>query len=55
MSLSLSLARATLLKSHEFLIEDGVANPRSEMETHGSSFPQSKRVGSARLPQTLDV
>ena len=41
-------------KSHECLREDGVANPRSEMETHGSSFARSERVVSARLPQTLD-
>ena len=27
----------------------GVANPRSEMETHGSSFARSERVVSARF------
>ena len=38
-----------------FFREDGVANPRSEVETYGSSFARPERVVSVRLPQTLDV
>ena len=43
----LSKSRAILLKPHEFFKEDGVANLRSEMETHGSSPARPERVTSA--------
>ena len=35
-------------------VEDGVANTRSEKDTHGTSPARPERVANARLPRTMD-